>query len=73
MLQGEASPALPTSYTDLTLCTVFLTTEPTFIKEFLESYFNPQDGDFPHPMGAAQLPRTPFTGQSERRYSDQSG
>lgn len=43
MLQGEASPELPTSYTELTLCTVFLTTEPTFIEEFLESYFKQQD------------------------------
>lgn len=43
LLQGEASPELPPSYTELTLCTAFLTTGPPFIKEFLESHFNQQD------------------------------
>ena len=29
--------------------------EPSFSKEFLESYCNQQDGGFPHPIRAAQL------------------
>lgn len=52
VLQGEASMKVPC----LLHWTVFLLTEPTLIiKEFLESYLDQLDWDFPSPVNSAAI------------------
>lgn len=42
-LQVDICTELPASCTDLPTCTVFLTSEPALIQEFLELYFEQWD------------------------------
>ena len=64
----SSSPKFPL-HTSLPTCPVFLPSEPTLIKEFLESYFIQQEWDFPHPIWAIS-PLAIFTNQSEWLHFD---